>query len=87
VIARAPAGHEARAEYWTAYLEDRHAAMLAARGEREKALSAGRRARRAWHRLDREDEAERMRQELARWSAAGPPRHAGPRPPHDEQPS
>ncbi|MCG7309387.1 hypothetical protein [Brachybacterium sp. ACRRE] len=78
-----PEGHEARASYWGAYLEDRHAAMLAARGDRSRALKAARRAERAWRQLGREDEAVRIAEEIAHWSSGGAPRHAGPSLPSD----
>ncbi|UQN28444.1 hypothetical protein [Brachybacterium kimchii] len=82
-LERVPEGHETRASYWGAYLEDRHAAMLAARGERSRALKAARRAERAWRQLGREDEAVRIAEEIAHWSSGGAPRHAGPSLPTD----
>ncbi|UEJ81091.1 hypothetical protein Bra3105_09445 [Brachybacterium halotolerans subsp. kimchii] len=82
-LERVPEGHEARASYWGAYLEDRHAAMLAARGDRSRALKAARRAERAWRQLGREDEAVRIAEEIAHWSSGGAPRHAGPSLPSD----
>jgi hypothetical protein len=83
VLERVPEGHEARASYWGAYLEDRHAAMLAARGERARALRAAGRAERAWRQLGREDEAVRIAEEIAHWTSGGAPRHAGPSLPSD----
>lgn len=82
-VERVPEGHEARASYWGAYLEDRHAAMLAARGDRSRALKAARRAERAWRQLGREDDAVRIAEEIAHWSPGAAPRHAGPALPSD----
>src|SRR5699024_4756449 len=55
-----PTGHDARARYWTVYLEDRHAHLLAERGRRESALEAARRAREGWAELGREEDLARV---------------------------
>lgn len=65
VIAEVPDGHEERARYWAAYLDDRHAAMLAARGEAGRALRAARRALSGWEHLGRSADAERLRTQIA----------------------
>src|SRR5699024_10007165 len=59
-IDEAPDGHDARARYWATYLEDRHAAMLADRGQRGRALRAARRAREGWQHLEAADDMDRM---------------------------
>lgn len=53
-IGEMPPGHDARARYWAAYLEDRHAAMLAESGQRAAALKVARRARAAWASLEQD---------------------------------
>ncbi|WP_394216182.1 hypothetical protein [Brachybacterium vulturis] len=55
-----PPGHEDRARYWSAYLEDRHAHLLAERGATAPALEAARRARAAWVRLGSEEDVTRL---------------------------
>ena len=55
-----PAGHEARARYWAAYLDDRHAHLLAERGLRTPARRAGRRAREGWAHLGQEEDVTRL---------------------------
>ncbi|WP_156954076.1 hypothetical protein [Brachybacterium phenoliresistens] len=65
VIGEVPAGHEERARYWAAYLDDRHATMLASRGEAERALRAARRALAGWEHLGRTDDAARLRAQIA----------------------
>ena len=57
-----PPGHDARARYWAAYLDERHAALLAERGEREQAQKAARRAHRGWLAIDAEEDAQRVAQ-------------------------
>lgn len=64
-----PAGHDARARYWGAYLEDRHAHLLAERGEAGRARRAARRARDGWAHLGRDEDVARVEQLLA---ALGP---------------
>ena len=55
-----PAGHDQRARYWATYLDDRHAHLLAARGETGRAKKAARRAREGWQRLGMEEDAARV---------------------------
>lgn len=55
-----PPGHDARARYWATYLDDRHAHLLAARGERVQALRAARRAREGWAQLGRDEDVTRL---------------------------
>lgn len=57
-----PPGHDARARYWAAYLDERHAALLAERGEREQAQKAARRAHRGWLAIDAQEDAQRVAQ-------------------------
>lgn len=57
-----PPGHDARARYWAAYLDERHAALLAERGEREQAQKVARRAHRGWLAIDAEEDAQRVAQ-------------------------
>lgn len=57
-----PPGHDARARYWAAYLDERHAALLAEREEREQAQKAARRAHRGWLAIDAEEDAQRVAQ-------------------------
>lgn len=64
-IDEVPAGHDDRARYWAAYLDDRHAAMLAARGARPAALRAARRARHLWQDLGDADGVARMEELIA----------------------
>ena len=59
-IGRMPEGHDARARYWAAYLDDRHAELLARRGETSAARRAARRARDAYAALGRDEDADRM---------------------------
>lgn len=59
IVDEAPAGHDARARYWAAYIDDRHAQMLADRGKRTAALRAARRARDGWEHLGRADDVAR----------------------------
>ena len=57
-----PAGHDDRARYWAAYLDDRHAHLLAARGQSAgRARRAARRARAGWEHLGRDEDAARGR--------------------------
>lgn len=53
-IDRMPVGHDARARYWAAYVDDRHAAMLAEAGHTGAALRVARRVRRAWESLEQD---------------------------------
>lgn len=55
-----PAGHDARARYWAAYLDDRHAHLLAERGQRRPARRAARRAREGWAHLGQEEDVHRV---------------------------
>lgn len=55
-----PPGHDARARYWATYLDDRHAHLLAARGERVQARRAARRAREGWAQLGRGEDVTRL---------------------------
>jgi hypothetical protein len=59
-IDEVPAGHEARARYWATYVDDRHAAFMAERGQVGAALRAARSAREGWRLLERAEDAERM---------------------------
>lgn len=68
-IDEVPDGHEARAQYWGAYLQDRHARMLAARGDEKRAVRAGRRARSAWEAIGLDEEAVQMDTDLERWAS------------------
>ncbi len=63
-IGTVPEGHDARARYWAAYLDDRHAELLARRGERTAARRAARRARSAYAALGRDEDAARVAQLL-----------------------
>ena len=79
VVAEAPPGHEARAAYWRTYLEDRHAHLLAERGDqapaqrapalRARALRAARRAREGWSELGQVEDVARLDALLARLTA------------------
>ncbi|WP_106505853.1 hypothetical protein [Brachybacterium timonense] len=60
-IAQVPDGHEDRARYWSAYLEDHHAHLLAEHGQYRRAQRAAERARRALDELDGDHTAERAR--------------------------
>ena len=53
IIDEVPTGHDDRARYWAAYVDDRHAHMLADRGTLPPALRAARRARAGWEHLER----------------------------------
>lgn len=66
VVGMAPPGHEARAAYWSAYLRDRHAEMLADRGQRDRALRAARSAREAWEASGDDTDRARMDALIAR---------------------
>jgi hypothetical protein len=59
-IGRMPEGHDERARYWAAYLDDRHAELLARRGRTRPARRAARRARDAYAALGRDEDAARM---------------------------
>ena len=63
-IGRMPEGHDERARYWAAYLDDRHAELLARRGEAGPARRAARRARDAYAALGREEDSARVAQLL-----------------------
>lgn len=69
-IAEHPAGHEDRARYWTVYLEDRHAHLLAERGLRRAARTAARRAREGWAGLGSDEDVARV--DLLLESLTGP---------------
>ncbi|MGO2994555.1 MAG: hypothetical protein ACTIII_06905 [Brachybacterium alimentarium] len=60
VIDGVPTGHDHRARYWAAYVDDRHAQMLADRGRVLPALRAARRARAGWDHLARPDDVARV---------------------------
>nr|WP_245354273.1 hypothetical protein [Brachybacterium sacelli] len=66
VIGQVPAGHDARARYWAAYVDDRHAQMLADRDEVRSARRAARRARDGWAHLGRGEDLERTEALLSR---------------------
>ena len=65
-----PRGHDDRARYWAAYLDERHAALLAERGEREQAVKAARRAHRGWLAIDADEDAQRVAQLVDRLAGA-----------------
>ncbi|MFC7455994.1 hypothetical protein ACFQS2_02195 [Brachybacterium sp. GCM10030267] len=60
VIDEMPAGHDARARYWAAYVDDRHAEMLADRGIHDRARRAAKRARDGWAHLEMADDVARV---------------------------
>ncbi|MBB5832703.1 hypothetical protein [Brachybacterium aquaticum] len=64
-IGQMPPGHDVRARYWAAYLDDRHAHLLAARDESEAARRAARRARDAYADLGLDGDAARVADLLA----------------------
>src|SRR5699024_12470799 len=66
-----PAGHDGRARYWSVYLEDRHAHLLAERGRRESALGSARRAREGWVELGSEEDLARVETLLRSLAAQG----------------
>lgn len=70
IIDQVPAGHDARARYWAAYVDDRHAQMLAGRGKRTAALRAARRARDSWVHLGMEDDVARAEALIAQLDGA-----------------
>ena len=65
-----PEGHDARARYWAAYLDDRHADLLARRGETAAARRAARRARSAYEALGRDEDAARVARLVTELEAA-----------------
>ncbi|QCR54861.1 hypothetical protein C1N80_01685 [Brachybacterium sp. SGAir0954] len=70
VIGLAPGGHEERALYWRAYLDEQHALLLERRGEREAALAAALQAQAQWRNQDAEaDDLERIDALVARLAA------------------
>nr|WP_245349488.1 hypothetical protein [Brachybacterium fresconis] len=69
LIGQVPAGHDERALSWAAYVDDRHAQMLADRGETRSARRAARRARDGWARLGRDEDVERAEALLSRLGA------------------
>ena len=69
LIGQVPAGHDERALSWAAYVDDRHAQMLADRGETRPARRAARRARDGWARLGRDEDIERAEALLSRLGA------------------
>lgn len=64
-IDQRPPGHEDRARYWSVYLEDRRARLLADRGLTEPALAAARRAREGWEELGRDEDVARVDELIA----------------------
>ncbi|WP_232820140.1 hypothetical protein [Brachybacterium sp. YJGR34] len=68
-VEESPPGHAARARYWTAYLEDRHAHQLAEHGLVEEARAAALRAREGWRGLGRGDDLARTEALLRRLAA------------------
>lgn len=68
-IDEVPAGHEARARYWAAYVDDRHAHLLADDGRRARARRAAQRAREGWAHLGRDEDVARIDALLERLSA------------------
>ncbi|MCS6711588.1 hypothetical protein JSY14_05940 [Brachybacterium sp. EF45031] len=71
LIDAVPAGQEQRAQYWSAYVDDRHAEMLERFDERARALRAARRARDAWVALGADADAARMTALMQRLQAEG----------------
>lgn len=70
VIGLAPGGHEERALYWRAYLDEQHALLLERRGERGSALAAALQAQAQWRNQDAEaDDLERIDALVTRLSA------------------
>lgn len=69
-IGRMPEAHDARARYWAAYLDDRHADLLARRGETAAARRAARRARSAYEALGRDEDAARVARLMTELEAA-----------------
>lgn len=69
-IGRVPDGHEERARYWGTYLEDRHARMLAERGDLRRAVRAAHRSRGGWAALGRAEDQESLEREIAAWNDA-----------------
>lgn len=69
-IGQMPEGHDARARYWAAYLDDRHADLLARRGETAAARRAARRARSAYEALGRDEDAARVARLVTELEAA-----------------
>lgn len=59
-IDEVPPGHDARARYWSVYLEDRRAQLLAESGRREPAIESARRARAGWSELGSEEDVARL---------------------------
>lgn len=70
ILDEVPAGHDARARYWAAYIDDRHAQMLADRGKRTAALRAARRARDGWEHLGMADDVTRAEALIAQLDEA-----------------
>lgn len=69
-IGQVPAGHDARAHFWSAYLEDRHAMVMQAQGDVRKARRAAQHARDAWEALGESAHVERLEQMLAELDGA-----------------
>ena len=70
---RVDARHDGRARYWAAYLDDRHAEMLAACGQEARALRAARRARDGWEHLGSAEDVARLEQLIAQLEAPSTP--------------
>lgn len=66
LIDTVPDGHEDRARFWSVYLTDRDAAMLAARGDLPGARKAAAWALDGWARLGEAEHVERLTAEIAR---------------------
>ncbi len=65
-IANAPKVARDRALWWNAYLDDRHAYLLAANGRFKRALRIANRAHEAWNDLGDAEQAERSAADIAR---------------------
>lgn len=59
-IDQMPPGHDDRARYWAAYLDERHAALLVERGEYTQAQKVAHRARKGWMAIGAQEDAERV---------------------------
>ncbi|WP_193105079.1 hypothetical protein [Brachybacterium sp. FME24] len=69
VIDQVPAGHDARARYWAAYVDDHHARVLADRGQDVPALRAAHRARDGWVHLGNAEDIGRLDELIAQLQA------------------
>jgi hypothetical protein len=68
-IGRAGVDDEERARYWGTYLDDRHAVLLASRGDLRKAVRVGEAASSGWASLGMTEEQERLSNLVTGWKA------------------